>query len=237
MTKRVLILATKDSPYSYLAIKTLVKNNVPLYGVALGEKGVGVRALEIWNERTDGRLAAGDFDEFQSEYFPFFTFPSHADETFKIFVKEHKIDLLVNAGTPCILKQDILDAPRIGVLNVHPSILPDYRGCTTMEWSVLNDDPLGNTAHFMVSAIDEGPIIDQEIYQFKKSDGYTDIRRYIYMFNVELMARTIRKIIDNDIAPQSLTPQGEGTYWDVMDDVKLALVKEKLHEGRYKYQR
>lgn len=237
MEKRILIMATKDGPYSYLALQALIENKVPLFGVALDEKGVGQKAIDIWNQRTAGRLKTGDIHDFESAACPFFIFPSHADTAFESFVKENRIDLLVNAGTPHILKQNILDAPRIGVLNVHPSLLPAYRGCTTMEWCVYNDEPIGNTAHFMNAAIDEGPIIAQESYWFKKSDGYTDIRSKLYQSNVQLMARTLHRIIKENITPQSLPPQGEGQYWNVMDDANLKLVKQKLHEGRYKYQR
>jgi len=237
MEKRVLLLATKDGPYSYFALKSLLKNKTPIFGVAIDKKGVGAKAIEIWEERTGGNIKTGDIYEFQSDTCPFFEFTSHSSEEFKNFIKENNIDLLVNTGTPRILKQDILDAPNIGVLNIHPSILPAYRGCTTMEWSIYNDDPVGNTAHFMSAGIDEGPIIEQESYDFKKSDSYTDIRSHMYRANVELMSRVIHKIINDDITTQSLPAQKDGKYWDVMDSGKLAIVMEKLKNGQYKYQK
>lgn len=237
MSNRILILATKDGPYSYLALQSIIKHNIPLFGVALDKKGVGTKAIEIWEQRTAGRLKTGNIYEFQSQDCPFYEFLSHSNEEFENFVKENEIDLLVNAGTPHILKQNILNAPRIGVLNVHPSLLPAYRGCTTMEWSVLNDAPIGNTAHFMNSAIDEGPIIQQESYLFKKTDTYTDIRSQLYDFNVKLMAQVIQNIIEFGIQPESLPQQSEGQYWNVMDEARIELVKQKLINGHYKYQR
>lgn len=236
MTKRVLILARQGGPYSYLALQALVQHNVPLFGVALGENRASAKSLQIWNERTAGKLVVGDIREFESDSCPFYMFKSHADEGFEDFVRQHDVDLLVNAGTPHILRENILSAPRIGVLNVHPGLLPDYRGCTTLEWSIFNDDPVGHTAHFMTTGIDEGPIIAQERYSFKKTDDYTDIRVKMYQANVAFMARVIRKITDEDITPHSLPTQGEGTYWDVMDDATLQSVKDKVANGRYKYQ-
>ncbi len=237
MEKRVLLLATKDGPYSYFALKSLLKNKTPIFGVAIDKKGVGKRSVEIWKERTAGKIKTGDIYDLQSDICPFFEFSSHSGEDFRNFIKDNNIDLLVNTGTPRILKQDILDAPNIGVLNIHPSILPAYRGCTTMEWSIYNDDPVGNTAHFMSAGIDEGPIIEQESYDFKKSDGYTDIRSHMYRANVELMSRVIHKIIDKNITPQSIPSQENGGYWDVMDNDKLVIVMEKLKNGEYKYQK
>ena len=60
-----------------------------------------------------------------------------------------KIDLLVNAGTPRILKSNLLKAPSIGVINCHPGILPDFRGCTCVEWAIYLDQPIGNTVHLI----------------------------------------------------------------------------------------
>ncbi len=237
MTKKVLLLATYDGPYSYLAIQSLIKHNVPVFGVAMDKKGVGERSLEIWNERTEGKLPIGNVSDFKSNNIRFFDFESHGSGDFKEFVINNDIDLLVNTGTPRIIKQDVLDTPRIGILNVHPSILPEYRGCTTMEWSIYNDDPVGNTAHFMTSSIDEGPIIEQESYVFKKSDTYSDVRSSLYKYNVDFMARVVNKVINNDITPQSLMPQRKGSYWNVIDDDKISIVKKKLNNGQYKYQK
>lgn len=236
MNKKILILATKDGPYSYMALQYLIKNGIKIFGVALDEKGVGEKSVQIWNERTAGNIKVGNIFEFESPSTPFFIFKSHAHKEFEAFVRDHGIDLLVNAGTPNILRQNILDAPKMGVLNVHPSILPKYRGCTTMEWSIYNDDPVGNTAHFMTAGIDEGPIIVQESYNFTKKDKYTDIRSKLYLKNVELMAKAIEKIVNNDLTPEKLAPQEDGHYWNVIDQDKIETVKMKLANGQYKYQ-
>ncbi len=236
MNIRILILATRDGPYSYLALKHLVENGISPYGIAIDKRGVGKKSLDIWQERTNGYFNIGHIDEFESSNCPFFEFPTHADKNMKKFIKKHNIDLLVNAGTPCIIKQDLLDAPNIGILNVHPGLLPEYRGCTTMEWSIFNDDPVGNTAHFMSAGIDEGPIIMKESYIFKKSDNYTDIRNQLYEYNLNLMAKSIKKIINEELTLQSLPQQGNGKYWSVIDDDKLSIVKQKLNNGNYKYQ-
>ncbi|MGH1456350.1 MAG: formyltransferase family protein [Alphaproteobacteria bacterium] len=236
MSKNVLVLATRDGPYSYLAVRALIENNIPLFGVALDQKGVGARSVEIWKERTAEKIKTGNIYDYESKDYPFYTFSSHADKEFEEFIRKNKIDLLVNAGTPNILKDNILQAPSMGVLNVHPSILPEYRGCTTMEWSVYNDDPVGNTAHFMSVGIDEGPIIEQESYVFKKSDTYADIRSKLCLANIEFMTKIVRKIIEQDITEKSLPKQGKGKYWNVMDEKTIEEVKKKLENGLYKYQ-
>ncbi len=48
--------------------------------------------------------------------------------------------------------------PKIGVLNAHGGILPEYRGMNVMEWSLLQGDQIGVTVHFIDSKIDTGQI-------------------------------------------------------------------------------
>jgi methionyl-tRNA formyltransferase len=232
---RTLILATRNNPYSYFAMQELNASSIDVFGIALDSKE-NPSTVAIWTERTGGRMPAGDLQEFETKDSPFFNFDSHAGDDFQAFITDNDIDLLVNAGTPRILKQDLLDTPNIGVLNVHPSILPKYRGCTTTEWSIYNDDPIGNTAHFMTTGIDEGPIIDQGTVALAKTDQYEDMRTKIYKANVQLMARVLQRIQAENITPETLECQVDGKYWPVMDQDKLNQVRQKLKDGAYKYQ-
>ena len=66
-----------------------------------------------------------------------------------------------------------------GVVNIHPGLLPKYRGCSCTEWAILNDEKIGNTAHYMDSEYDSRPIIIKESYDFKKEDNYENVRTKI----------------------------------------------------------
>lgn len=76
------------------------------------------------------------------------------------FLKEHEFDLVVAIATS-ILGSVTLSLPRIGIINLHPGVLPNYRG-TGNFWAVYNNDArcVGCTAHWMTSEIDKGLIID-----------------------------------------------------------------------------
>lgn len=59
-----------------------------------------------------------------------------------------------------ILKSDLLQAPRRGMVNVHPSLLPELRGAAPIEWALLNgDETTGVTIMQMDEALDAGPIL------------------------------------------------------------------------------
>ena len=82
-----------------------------------------------------------------------------------IYIKA-KVDCFLNAGTQRKLSKDFLAIASNGIINIHPGILPDYRGCSCVEWALLNNDMIGNTAHFMDLNYDTGPIIEIEKYTF-----------------------------------------------------------------------
>lgn len=74
----------------------------------------------------------------------------------------YKPDVLLVFGFNWRLPREVLDLPRLGVLNVHPSVLPRYRGPSPVLWAIRNGDPhLGITVHRMTEHIDAGPVLAQ----------------------------------------------------------------------------
>lgn len=74
----------------------------------------------------------------------------------------YRPDLLLVLGFNWRLPREVLELPRLGVLNVHPSALPKYRGPSAIPHIVRNGDPsMGITIHRMTERIDAGPILAQ----------------------------------------------------------------------------
>jgi len=72
-------------------------------------------------------------------------------------------ELFVVASYGKIIPQSILDVPKHGTLNVHPSLLPKWRGASPIEAQILNDDKdIGVTIMLVDEKMDHGPILDQE---------------------------------------------------------------------------
>ena len=65
---------------------------------------------------------------------------------------------VINVGLS-ILKPDVLKNSSCRFLNVHPGLLPFYRGQNPIQWSVKNLAPIGATVHFIDEGIDTGPIV------------------------------------------------------------------------------
>ena len=79
------------------------------------------------------------------------------DESFLEKLKEY--DLFIVASYGKIVPKVILDMPKYGVLNIHPSLLPKYRGPSPLQEQILNDEKnIGVTVMKMDEQIDHGPI-------------------------------------------------------------------------------
>jgi methionyl-tRNA formyltransferase len=75
----------------------------------------------------------------------------------------YRLDLLIVYGFNWKLPAAVLNLPRHGVLNIHTSLLPKYRGPAPVLWAIRNGDPgIGLTIHRMDEDLDTGPIITQQ---------------------------------------------------------------------------
>jgi methionyl-tRNA formyltransferase len=84
------------------------------------------------------------------------------DETFLEKLREY--DLFIVASYGKIIPKAILNMPKHGVLNIHPSLLPKYRGPSPLQEQILNNEQnIGVTLMLMDEQVDHGPIIAQEI--------------------------------------------------------------------------
>ncbi|SFP12961.1 methionyl-tRNA formyltransferase [Oscillibacter sp. PC13] len=75
-------------------------------------------------------------------------------------VRELHPDLIVVVAYGRILPRDILEAPRLGAVNVHASLLPKYRGAAPINWAILNDEAeTGVSIMYMAEELDAGDVI------------------------------------------------------------------------------
>ena len=228
------LLSTQKSEILGHIINKFIEYKIDIHSILYDAKVPGEDHLQRWEERTKGKIPLIPFEQFEKLNVPTYYFKDHTSTITENFVKDQQIDLLVNAGTPRILKSNLLKAPSIGIINCHPGILPDFRGCTCVEWAIYLDQPIGNTVHLMTDKIDEGPIILKEIINFSKLDKYSDIRVKVYENGFDLLARAIRFFLDEDNYNYSY--EKNGTYYKVIDKEKMKIVIDKIESSQYKYQ-
>ncbi|OGK64993.1 hypothetical protein A2209_04880 [Candidatus Roizmanbacteria bacterium RIFOXYA1_FULL_41_12] len=75
-----------------------------------------------------------------------------------------------------IIPKDLLDRPKYGFFNIHPSLLPKYRGSTPLQSAILNDEKItGVSIIKMDEKVDHGPIVAQEKIAISNSDTYLSL--------------------------------------------------------------
>jgi len=85
------------------------------------------------------------------------------------FIKESKPDLIWVTDYRYLLPLSLVNLAPLGAVNLHPSLLPKYRGRASINWAILKgEEELGLTAHFIDEGIDSGDIIEQ--IRFKLSE-------------------------------------------------------------------
>jgi methionyl-tRNA formyltransferase len=225
-----------DPLLGYL-IEQFKKENTPIDALIMDSVPMNQKDHQIFQERTAGRLPYMPIENLESYMVPTYFVKDHRSSQTAALVKHLNLDLLVNAGTLRILKNDILTAPRIGVVNCHPGMLPKFRGCTCVEWAIYLDEQVGNTIHFMTEGIDDGPIVLKEGLTFSKKDTYVDIRVAVYKHGLNLLARGVNKIINEHITPQSLPKALEGPYFKVIGQSEMNAALDKLRNGQYAFQK
>ncbi len=113
-------------------------------------------------------------------------------------------DLIVFAGGN-ILRQQLLDIARLGVINVHLGLLPEVRGMSSPEWSLLQKVTVGITIHNMDAGIDTGPVLQRyELPHATHSESLSDLRNRLIAFGVEKIAEVV---CDLDHGTICATPQ------------------------------
>jgi phosphoribosylglycinamide formyltransferase-1 len=110
-------------------------------------------------------------------------------------LKKNKIDLICLAGFMKILSKRFIKNFRGKILNIHPSLLPKYKGLNTHEKAINNEDKYsGCTVHFVNSKLDSGKIINQKKVKVKKFDTPKSLARRILIQEHKLYPLAIKKV-------------------------------------------
>jgi methionyl-tRNA formyltransferase len=102
-----------------------------------------------------------------------------------------------------ILRQEVLDIPSRGVLNIHPSLLPRHRGASPIPAAILaGDSETGVTIILMDAGMDSGPVLAQRRIPIQDSDTTGTLMAGLAEVAAGLLAETLPRWLRGDIQPQ-----------------------------------
>ena len=112
-----------------------------------------------------------------------------------LYLKKRKINLICLAGFLKILSKNFIQNFDGKILNIHPSLLPKYKGLNTHERAIINKDKhSGCTVHYVNSKLDSGKIINQKKVKINKSDTPQSLAKKILIQEHKLYPKAILKI-------------------------------------------
>jgi methionyl-tRNA formyltransferase len=229
---KFVVLAGAGDPLTGYYLRAFFDRGVVPTAVIVDEKAVTAKDLAIFSERTEGRLESLPYSI--ASRIPFFFVANHNNSKTLEIIKDSGASFLVSAGTPRILKLPILMATPLGVLNCHPGLLPEFRGCSCVEWAIYLDKPVGVTVHRISEGIDEGPVLLWRQLDIVPGDRYADVRIKAYMGACDAIAEASLGLVRGRYSESDFAPQHEGKYYSPMDPDMLLLVKNKLAVGGYR---
>ncbi|UTF54802.1 methionyl-tRNA formyltransferase [Natronosalvus rutilus] len=134
-------------------------------------------------------------------------------EEFRSEVREQNIDLILSISCGQKLGPELLSIPEYGAINLHGSLLPNYRGRATAFWVLYHDeDHSGVTAHYMNEALDEGDIVLQRKFPISDDDTMHDVYNKVVKTGGELAKEVIDRVEAGEIETQS-NPVEDGGYY------------------------
>lgn len=132
---------------------------------------------------------------------------SARDPYFLDELRDLNVDVVITAAYGQILSRKFLAIPRRATINIHPSLLPRWRGATPVPATLLHGDPVcGVTILFTVKALDAGAIIVQESSEIHAGETAGDLTRRLFDLGGKLLPEALRKLADVSFKG---TPQDE----------------------------
>ena len=173
-------LLLKEHPYGREMLRQILSEGFIPSIVISENSAIADEEREKFLKRIEGNPIAptieSQLDDLSSQGIdvPYVEVAIHNSEQVMPYIEDLPLDLIVFGGTR-IIRGEILDHPKDGVVNSHPGLLPDCRGSASPAWSVYHDIPIGSSTHFCDNGIDTGDLLLRREVPVKRGMTYEDL--------------------------------------------------------------
>lgn len=156
-------------------------------------------------------------------------------------LKELEADLFILCGYNKIIKQQVIEIPPLGTINLHGGKLPDFRGAAPLNWQIIHGETSGGCAIIYVDeGIDTGDIIAQEIYPITDEDTHASVLEKTLRIFPRLLVEVLEQIENGTVKATPQDPDEGGYYgrrypsdscidWETMTDVQVHNLVRAMH--------
>lgn len=193
--------------------------------VFLGNHTVGVQVVDVLNRRgcLSGVVAHPEDPEDGLRYLSVYEYAQQlnipavrASPKMPIlldFINEIKPDLIWVTDYRYLLPTEIFSKATFGAINLHPSLLPKYRGRASLNWAMIHGEKeVGLTAHFIDEGVDTGDIIKQLPLVVHENDHIGDVLNNLYPVYQKLTEEVIDMFISGSVSRQKQSPDQGSIY-------------------------
>lgn len=125
-------------------------------------------------------------------------------------IKQVNPDLIWTADYRYLLPEGLIDLASDACINLHPSLLPSYRGRAPLNWAILNgESEVGLTAHLIDEGVDTGPVLCQKRLSVSTSEDVGDVLRRLEPIYESITLEVVQSLESGDLVP---VPQPEGKW-------------------------
>ena len=231
---RFAFLLLKEHPYGREMLRQVLSEGFVPEIIIEEDSPIADEEREKFLKRIEGNPIAPTIGEqARKNGIPLATVEIHKSDQVMPHLEKIELDLIVFGGTR-IIRGDILDYPRHGVVNSHPGILPDCRGSASPAWSVFHDIKIGSTCHFCDNGIDTGEILLKREVPVRRGMNYEDLCYETLVLSGVLMKEALMAY-DEGRWSDMRQPQGESehpTFRNAPEEI-LEVVREKLENQTY----
>lgn len=140
---------------------------------------------------------------------------SFSEEAVLQWVRDQKFDIGLHA-MGIIYRRPMIDAFRLGILNPHIGLLPEFRGRSVMEWSLVEGAATGITAFFIDEGIDTGsPIVLRREVELTGFGNLAAAKRHLFAKDGEMFAAALQQLLSADDRPQMQSPEQGRRYYPI----------------------
>lgn len=232
-------LLLKEHPYGREMLRQILSEGFVPAIIITEDSAIGDEEREKFLKRIEGNPIAPTIEAQLAELsadgveVPHVEVPIHNSDEVMPHILDIDLDLIVFGGTR-IIRGDILDHPKDGVVNSHPGLLPDCRGSASPAWSVYHDIPIGSSTHFCDNGIDTGELLLRREVPVRRGMTYEDLC-YETLVLAGVLMKEVLIAYDAGRWSEMRYPQGESkypTFRNAPEEI-LEAVRQKLANQEY----
>lgn len=197
-----------------LAFVTCVQLGLSCMEAIYEAGGELVQAFTLKDVRATNKSGRVYIDKFCEEHeIDLFKLNHVNDQEVIDIIKEKEIDWLFIIGWSQIAGKELLNAPKKGVLGMHPTLLPIGRGRAAIPWAIIKGlEQTGVTLFKLDDGVDTGPILDQQIIELDETTDAMKLYDLVDSAHILLMKKVIPNILQDSV-DMSVQDESKATEW------------------------